>query len=56
MLTTNPNFRWIVSQEGTRQSCGLPVSFHKFGTRLLVQESGAASNSHNIAMIRTVLP
>lgn len=31
MLNRNPNFRWIVSQEGTRQSYGVPVAFHKLG-------------------------
>jgi len=31
MLNHNPNFRWIVSQEGTRQSYGVPVSFQKLG-------------------------
>lgn len=29
MHSINPDFRWIVSQEGTRQSYGVPVAFHK---------------------------
>src|SRR6516162_2531010 len=30
-LETSPSARWIVAQEGTRQSYAIPVAFHRLG-------------------------